>query len=78
MENQVNYNLGSVTDECVSRIFNEQKIDVVYHTAYKHVPILENNIISGIKTMYLARNTLQILRIVSGPISLFCCRRIKR
>ena len=47
---QVVYNLGSVTDElALSRIFNSQKIDVVYHAAaYKHVPIVEDNVIAGI------------------------------
>lgn len=47
---QVEYYLGSVVDETVlSRIFNEQKIDSVYHAAaYKHVPIVEDNVIAGI------------------------------
>lgn len=47
---QVDYYLGSVTDEAVlSKIFNEQKIDTVYHAAaYKHVPIVEGNVIAGI------------------------------
>ena len=47
---EVYYSLGSVTDEVIlSRIFNEQKIDIVYHAAaYKHVPIVEDNIIAGI------------------------------
>ena len=46
----VEYNLGSVTDEAaLARIFNEQRIDIVYHAAaYKHVPILEDNVIAGI------------------------------
>ena len=47
---QVDYHLGSVTDEAVLyRVFREQRIDVVYHAAaYKHVPIVENNLIAGI------------------------------
>ena len=47
---QVYYHLGSVTDEIIlNRVFKEQKIDIVYHTAaYKHVPIVEENIIAGI------------------------------
>lgn len=47
---QVDYFLGSVTDEVMLyRIFNEQKIDNVYHTAaYKHVPILEKNVIAAV------------------------------
>ena len=58
---QIDYNLGSVTDAAVlSRIFNEQKIDIVYHAAaYKHVQIVEENVIAGIAnnvfgTKYLA------------------------
>ena len=50
LKTQVTYNLGSVADEAVlSRIFNEHRIDIVYHAAaYKHVPILEDNVISGV------------------------------
>ena len=47
---QIDYKLGSVTDASVlSKIFKEQKIDIVYHAAaYKHVPIVEDNVIAGI------------------------------
>ncbi|MDA8740329.1 polysaccharide biosynthesis protein [Rhodobacteraceae bacterium] len=47
---QVDYHLGSVTDEAIlSRIFKQQKIDIIYPAAaYKHVPIIEDNIIAGI------------------------------
>ena len=50
LKTQINYVLGSVNDAAVlSRIFNEQKIDIVYHAAaYKHVPIVEDNVIAGI------------------------------
>ena len=48
---QVNYILGSVTDEAVlTRIFNDHGIEIVYHAAaYKHVPIVEDNVTAGIK-----------------------------
>lgn len=47
---QVQYYLGSVTDETIlTKIFREQKVDIVYHAAaYKHVPIVEENVIAGI------------------------------
>ena len=42
--------LGSVTNrELVKKVFMEQKIDIVFHSAaYKHVPLLEINPIEGI------------------------------
>ena len=51
LSTEIEYYLGSVTDESIlNKIFNSAKINVVYHAAaYKHVPIIENNIISGIK-----------------------------
>jgi FlaA1/EpsC-like NDP-sugar epimerase/ADP-ribose pyrophosphatase YjhB (NUDIX family) len=50
LKTQFYYHLGSVTDETVlSRIFSEHKIDIVYHAAaYKHVPIVEDNVIAGV------------------------------
>ena len=50
LKTQIDYVLGSVNDAAVlSRIFNERKIDIVYHAAaYKHVPIVEENVIAGI------------------------------
>jgi FlaA1/EpsC-like NDP-sugar epimerase len=43
--------LGSVQDnELLKSLFNKFKIETVYHTAaYKHVPLVEQNIIEGIK-----------------------------
>ena len=50
IKTQVHYHLGSVNDEVIlNRIFREYKIEIIYHAAaYKHVPILEDNIIAGI------------------------------
>ena len=43
--------LGSVVDQKVlDRIFSTQEIYSIYHAAaYKHVPMVENNIIEGLK-----------------------------
>lgn len=50
-EIQVAYYLGSVTDDVIlTNVFQDHKIDIVYHAAaYKHVPIVEENIIAGIQ-----------------------------
>ena len=42
--------LVDILDETnLSHIFQNWKPETVYHTAYKHVPIVEHNIIAGIK-----------------------------
>ena len=43
--------LGSIQDKsALNRIFDNNNIDTLYHVAaYKHVPLLEDNIIEGIK-----------------------------
>ena len=51
----ISSNLNSITDEdFIENLFNEQKIDTIYHAAaYKHVPLVENNPLSAIKTNIL-------------------------
>ena len=43
--------LGDVTSrKFLDNVFKKYKIDIIFHTAaYKHVPIVENNILQGIK-----------------------------
>ena len=45
------FELCSITDShLLELIFNDNKIDTIYHAAaYKHVPLVEENIISAIK-----------------------------
>ena len=52
--------LGSIQDKsALDRIFDYNKIDTLYHAAaYKHVPILEDNIIEGIKNNVLGTKLL--------------------
>ena len=51
------HKLGSVTDEIIlDSIFEEHMIDIVYHAAaYKHVPIVEDNVIAGIIITYCTK-----------------------
>lgn len=47
---QVAFRLGSINDEAIlSSIFQKFTVDIIYHAAaYKHVPIVEENVIAGI------------------------------
>ena len=47
--------LGNASEErFISKIFNKYKIDIVFHAAaYKHVPIVELNPLTGIRIMFL-------------------------
>lgn len=57
--------LGSVTDErLVRRTMRQHKIDVVYHAAaHKHVPLVESNVLEGIKNNVVG--TLTVARVAA-------------
>ena len=52
--------LGNASEEkFISKIFNKYKIDIVFHAAaYKHVPIVELNPLTGIKNNVFATKTI--------------------
>ena len=52
--------LGDVSDPIfLKKFFGEFKIDIVFHAAaYKHVPIVEENILSGLKNNILSTQSL--------------------
>lgn len=52
--------LGDTLDSnLLKKIFNEFKIDIVFHAAaYKHVPMVEENILSGLKNNILSTQNL--------------------
>ncbi len=54
-DNIINFVLGSVTDKnAVEMAFSEFKPEIVYHAAaYKHVPIVENNPVQGLRNNVL-------------------------
>jgi len=60
--NNIKYNfiLGDINDEILIRnILNSEKIDTIYHcAAYKHVPILEENILACLKNNVLGTYNL--------------------
>jgi len=59
-ENKIIPLLGDVTNEnFVNHFIEKFKIDLIFHTAaYKHVPIVENNPISGLKNNVLSTDIL--------------------
>lgn len=54
------YELGTVLDsQFLDRIFQDGNIDYVFHAAaYKHVPVLERNVIQGVKNNVLGTDNL--------------------
>ena len=57
--------LGSVTDKIrINQVLSEYNPDIIYHAAaYKHVPLVEENIVLGVKnnflgTLYLAQQAI--------------------
>ena len=52
--------LGNASEEIfISKIFNKYKIDIVFHAAaYKHVPIVELNPLTGIKNNVFTTKTI--------------------
>tara|TARA_Y100001933_G_scaffold264642_1_gene331424 strand:+ start:2211 stop:4052 length:1842 start_codon:yes stop_codon:yes gene_type:complete len=57
---QIDYELGSVLDsKFLDTIFGDKNIDFVFHAAaYKHVPVLEKNVIQGVKNNVLGTENL--------------------
>jgi FlaA1/EpsC-like NDP-sugar epimerase len=60
------YILGDISDEAlIGKIIKDNKIDIIFHAAaYKHVPILENNLIAAVKnnivgTINVLKNSLK-------------------
>lgn len=60
--------LGSVRDEsCVARVLNEYRVNTVYHAAaYKHVPLVEENLAEGILNNVFGTQTLACCAINAG------------
>ncbi len=60
--------LGSVTDAgLMHRIMRQQRIDVVLHTAaYKHLPMVQSNVTSGLKNNVLGTQTVAQAALEAG------------
>ena len=57
---QINFQLGTVLDpHFLGAVFQDKGVDFVFHAAaYKHVPILERNVIQGVKNNVLGTENL--------------------
>jgi FlaA1/EpsC-like NDP-sugar epimerase len=64
--------LGSVCNESlVGRILQEHKVDTIYHAAaYKHVPLVEDNIVEGLRNNVLGA---QVLANAAGKYKVGTC-----
>ena len=66
-----NFILGDINDEVlIQNILNNEKIDTIYHcAAYKHVPILEENVFACLKNNILG--TYNLLKLSLAFIAVF-------
>ena len=57
---QINFQLGTVVDlQFLGAVFQDESVDFVFHAAaYKHVPVLERNIIQGVRNNVLGTENL--------------------
>ena len=67
-ENKIIPLLGDVTNKnFVNHLLTKHKIDLIFHTAaYKHVPMVENNPIAGLKNNVLSTNILCAAAVKNG------------
>ena len=70
---KISYKLLDINDQLfLDKIIQDNKIDIIYHTAaYKHVNILENNIYAAIKNNILATYHLCTLAVKNSCEMIF-------
>jgi FlaA1/EpsC-like NDP-sugar epimerase len=71
-EMRISAHLGSVCSaRLVERIFQENTIDTIYHAAaYKHVPLVESNIVAGLRNNVLGS---QVIAAAAGKFKVRTC-----
>ena len=59
-DTEIIYYLGSCQDEVIlQKVFGVRNVDIVYHAAaYKHVPIVEQNVVAGLINNIFGTNTV--------------------
>jgi FlaA1/EpsC-like NDP-sugar epimerase len=69
---RITAHLGSVCSaRLVERIFQENSIDTIYHAAaYKHVPLVESNIVAGLRNNVLGS---QVIAAAAGKFKVRTC-----